>query len=101
MNPAATTPAPRLVTTTREQYLRQNEARIRSLALPQNTSDPVIALHLDAVLWLEDVCDIHEIAEAKFRRNNTPHLAATHTALIAKLTQIKLHHLDQLAHLLV
>ena len=98
---AATLPAPRLVTTTREQYLRQNEARLRSLALPQNTSDPVIALHLDAVLWLEDVCDIHEIAETKFRRNNAPHLAETHRVFIAKLTQLKLHHLDQLAHLLV
>lgn len=97
----ATTPAPRLVSTSREQYLRQNEARIRSLALPQNTTDPTIALHLDAVLWLEDVTDIHEIAETKFRSNHTPHLAETHRGFIAKLTQLKLHHLDQLAHLLV
>jgi len=99
--PTTATATPRIVSTSREQYLRQNEARIRSLALPQNTTDPVIALHLDAVLWLEDVADIHEIAETKFRRNNTPHLAETHRGFIAKLTQLKLHHLDQLAHLLV
>lgn len=57
--PATIAEIRRAVTAPREQYLRQNEGRIRSLALPQNTSDPVIATHLEFILWLEDAIDIH------------------------------------------
>lgn len=85
----------------RQQYLAQNEARLRSLALPQNTSDPIVARHLEFVIWLEDSIDIHEIAATKHRNAGANRVAEVHLDYASKLVQIKFHHLDQLAHLLV
>jgi hypothetical protein len=85
----------------RQQYLAQNEARLRSLALPQNTSDPIIARHLEFVIWLEDAIDIHEIAATKHRNAGASRVAEVHVDYARKIAQIKFHHLDQLAHLLV
>lgn len=99
--PATVSDLRRAVTAPREQYLRQNEGKIRSLALPQNTTDPTIALHLEFVIWLEDSIDIHEIAQEKHRNAGANRVAEVHRDYAAKLAQIKLHHLDQLAHLLV
>ena len=89
------------VSVPRQQYLSQNEGRLRSLALPQNTSDPVIAKHLEFVIWLEDAVDIHEIAADKHRNAGANRVAEVHRDYARKITQIKFHHLDQLAHLLI
>lgn len=91
----------RAVPAPREQYLRQNETRIRSLALPQNSSDPTVAMHLEFVAWLEDNADIHEIAEQKHKQSGASRVAEVHRDYAAKMQQLKLHHLDQLAHLLI
>lgn len=99
--PATVPEIRRAVPAPREQYLRQNETRIRSLALPQHTSDPSVAAHLEFVAWLEDAVDIHEIAETKHRQNGANRVAEVHRDYAAKITQIKIHHLDQLAHLLI
>lgn len=99
--PATVSEIRRAVTAPREQYLRQNEGKIRSLALPQNTADPIIAAHLEYILWLEDAVDIHEIAQEKHRNAGANRVSEVHRDYAAKLSQIKLHHLDQLAHLLV
>lgn len=101
MSSLTTTEIPRLVTAPREQYLRQNETRIRSEARPPNTSDPQIAKHLSAVEMAEDIIDRHEVAIEANRRAGIHHMATAHEIYAAKATQLKLYHLDMLAHLLI
>jgi len=92
----------RLVTHPREQYLRQNEARLRSLSLPARNDDPVVAVHTNAMLFAEDLIDRHEVAAEANRQHPTrQHVALEHQVFAAKATQLKLYHLDQLANLLI
>ena len=58
---------PRLVTAPREAFLRKEETKLRSLALPLK-ADPAIAKELNAIEMAEDLFDIHEIAAEKQRR---------------------------------
>ena len=89
-----------LVSTTRQQFLCQQEVKIRSLAGQLAKSDIVINLHLDAVLSLEEPIDLHEIAFNKFSASqDRKHLATTHQSVLQCLYQHKLYHLDKLAHL--
>lgn len=97
----ASTEIPRLVSAPREQYLRQNETRIRSEARPQNSLDPQVAKHLSAVEMAEDIIDRHEVAIEANRRAGNNHIAEQHVGYAAKATQLKLYHLDQLAHLVL
>ena len=89
-----------LVSAPREQFLRQNETRIRHQALPQHAAgDPAISKWLDGVLFAEDIVDIHEIARDKYLQSRTEHRAAMHHDWALKAQQLKLLCLDQLAHL--
>jgi len=99
--PTPTADIPRLVPMPREQYLRKEECRIRSLALPARSSDPVVAIHLDAVLAAEDLIDIHESAAERQRAQGANHFAESHRVFAAKAWQLKLYHLNQLASILI
>ena len=93
---------PRYIPLPRQQYLYQNEGRIRSLALPARTTDPQVAIHLDYMLFAEDLLDRHAVAVVANRKApNREHAALEHEILVAKAEQLKLYHLDQLAHLLI
>lgn len=99
---SATAHIPRLVPHPREVYLRQNETRIRSAAasvLASGTPDPAVSAALDAVIFAEDLFDIHEIATEKYI--SKPHHAQLHRDWAAKAMQLKLRALDQLAHLVI
>lgn len=98
MDSKATLEIPRLVKAPRETFLRQNEARIRSQALPLK-SDPEISLHLRAVEMAEDLFDIHEIAGKKMADQGRTAWAVIHDRHTAAAFQFKLYHLDKLAHL--
>ena len=94
----ATLEIPRLVKAPRETYLRQNEGRIRSHALPLK-NDPDVALHLAAVEMAEDLFDIHEIAGKKMADQGRCAWAKIHERHCACAFQFRLYHLDKLAHL--
>ena len=97
MNHATATIRP-LVTVPREQYLRKEEARIRSLALPAVCADPLAAKHLTALEYAEDLQDRHEVAAVANRKAaNREHVAAEHDVYAAKAMQLKFYHLDQLS----
>lgn len=96
-----TTEIPRLVTQPREHYLRQNEGRIRSLALPQNSSDEQIATHLAVVLMMDDMEDIHESAMNKWEHQGNLRFAEIHERHRDAAVQVRLYHLHQLANLLI
>ena len=96
-----TTEIPRLVTHPREQYLRKEECRIRSLALPARNADPAIAIHLNAVLGAEDLIDIHEAAAKRQASQSAPHFSEVHRRLAAVAWQLKLYHLNALASHLI
>lgn len=98
MDSQATLEIPRLVKAPREVFLRQNEARIRSQALPLK-ADPDIALELSAVEMAEDLFDIHEIAGKKMADQGRHAWAKIHDRHCAAAFQIRLYHLDKLAHL--
>ena len=89
-----------LVTVPREQYLRKEEARIRSLALPAVCADPLAATHLAALEFAEDLQDRHEVA-ANAHRTTRPHMAAEHDIYAAKACQLKFYHLNQLSILVI
>lgn len=97
----ATSQIQRLVALPREQYLRKEETRIRSLALPAQNTDPAVELHLNAVLGAEDLIDIHEVAAERQASQGAEHFAASHRRFAAIAWQLKLYHLSQLANLLV
>lgn len=94
----ATLDVPRLVTQPREVFLRQNEARIRSQALPLR-SDPEIRKHLDAVEMAEDLFDIHDVAGKKMADQGREAWAKIHARHATAAFQIRLDYLDHLAHL--
>lgn len=98
MDSQATLEIPRLVKAPRETFLRQNEGRIRSQALPMK-NDPDVALHLAAVEMAEDLFDIHEIAGKKMADQGRFAWAKIHDRHCACAFQFRLYHLDKLAHL--
>lgn len=96
------TPVPRLVPLPREQYLRKEETRIRSLALPQAANaDPQVQVHLFAVCAAEELIDIHEAAALRQEAQGAPHFARSHRRYATLAWQLKLFHLNQLAALLI
>ena len=97
----ATTPTFRTVTTVREQYLRQNETRIRDAALPIHSDDPAVALHVDCILQLETVIEMHEAACTRAYSAGKSDLTERHGNALHTLFQLKLHHLSHLASLLL
>ena len=92
---------PRLVTLPREQYLRKEEARIRSLSLPARNSDPIVETHLCAVLGAEELIDIHESAAIRQSAQGARHFAEAHTRFASIAWQIKLYHLNALSNLVI
>ncbi|MEI6654773.1 MAG: hypothetical protein WCP45_08400 [Verrucomicrobiota bacterium] len=100
MNPATIEP-PRLVALPREQYLRKEEARIRSLSLPARNSDPQVETHLSAVLGAEELIDIHESAAIRQAAQGAKHFADAHKRFASIAWQIKLYHLNALSNLVL
>ncbi len=96
---ATDTEIPRLVSMPREQYLRQQETKIRSDAGRLIHSDPAINNHLSAVLSAEDLYEFHSAVEEAFLER-TDHRAARHGRFKEMAHQLKLHHLDQLSNLI-
>lgn len=96
-----TTEIPRLVSQPREQYLRQNEGRIRSLALPQNSTDPLVRLHLEAVAMADDMEAIHAGAIRRHEADNNHRFADIHERHRQAAVQFLLYHLDKLATILI
>lgn len=92
---------PRLTTHPRETYLRQNETKIRSDAGRLANQDDAIVKHLAGVEMAEDLFDYHEAVIAHFRKAGTNHRIPPHERYLAQAFQLKLHHLDQLAHLIL
>jgi hypothetical protein len=90
-----------IVSVPREQYLLKNETRIRDLALPAKNSDPAVAVHLQIVLFQESIQDRHEVAVTANRNAHREHMARDHQAFADMAYQTKLHHLSQLASLLL
>jgi hypothetical protein len=92
-----------LVAHTREQYLRKEESRIRSAAttILAGGPDPGIRAALDAVIYAEDLHDIHDVTAAYYRDRGIAHKDRTHVRYAASAWQLKLRALDQLAHLVV
>lgn len=100
----ATAPITPLISHTREQYLRKEETRIRSLAsniLATGSPDPSIRAALDAVIYAEDLHDIHDVTAKFYSAKEIPHRAENHQRYAAKAWQLKLRALDQLAHLVI
>ncbi len=95
------TDIPRLVATSREQYLRKEECRIRSLALTASRLDPQVRIHLDAVLGAEELIDIHDSAAQRQAAQGAHHFADTHRRFSALAWQLKLLHLHTLASTLI
>lgn len=92
---------PLLVPFAREQYLRKEETRIRSEALPVRHGDSEVNLHLNAVLGAEELIEIHEVAARRQNAQGATAVAATHHRFAALAWQLKLHHLNCLASLLI
>ncbi len=93
-----------LLSLPRETYLRQHEARIRSAAASVLAAGPDTSIRsaLDAVIYAEDLFDIHDVAATHYRnRDGQQHRATTHARHAAAAMQLKLRALDQLAHLVV
>jgi hypothetical protein len=99
--PKYTHPVPILVPVAREQFLRRDEGRLRSVALLAEKSDPVIKTHLDIVLMAEDLTDVHEAAADRFHRTGNAAFSDAHKRFAQQAVQIRLHHLDQLSKILV
>lgn len=92
---------PRLLTYPRETYLRQNETAIRSDAARLTKDDPAIKRQLDAVEMGEDLFDYHEACIEHFRAKDLKHRIPLHERYKSQALQLKLDHLDQLAHLIL
>lgn len=94
---------PRLVSAAREAYLRKQEGRIRSVATTVLAAgpDPIIRAALDAVIFAEDLHDIHDVTATYYHERGVGHKDRTHARYAAAAMQLKLRALDQLAHLVV
>jgi hypothetical protein len=92
---------PRLVPHPRETYLRQNETAIRSDAGRLAKDDPTIKRHLSAIEMAEDLHDYHQVCIEHFQKSGTTHRIAPHQTYKTQSFQLQLHHLDQLANLIL
>lgn len=101
MSTTAAAEIPRLTSHPREIYLRQNETAIRSDAARLAKGDPSIKRHLDAVEMTEDLADYHDTVIEHFRAKELKHRIPPHERYKAQSFQLKLHHLDQLANLIL
>lgn len=99
--PATEQNIPHLVAVPREQYLRKEENRIRSLADAAATSDLAVELHRNAVLFAEDLIDVHESAAARQASQGADHFAESHRRFASQAWQLKLYHLNQLSAILI
>ena len=90
----------RLIPHPRETYLRQNETRIRSQAAAIKT-DPLITRHLTYIESAEDLHDYHEAVIAHFEKQGSLYRIPPHERYKESAIQLKLHHLDQLANLIL
>lgn len=97
----AITPDFRTVSVPREQYLRKEETRIRDAALPIHNSDPTVAVHSNILFKIEEDIEVFETAETIHRNAGRHTQADEHKRRAAASLQLKFHHLDQLAHLLI
>jgi hypothetical protein len=95
--PKYTLEVPVLVPVAREQFLRRDEGRIRSVALLAEKSDPAIKNHLAIVLMAEDLQDVHEAAACRFQNTGNTAFAEAHRRFAQQAIQIRLHHLDLLS----
>ena len=100
---ASTSEITRLVPHPREVFLRQNEARIHSAAaaLLAADRDPAIAAAQDAVLFAEDLYEIHDVTAKYYADKKIPHRVENHQRYAKKAMHLKLRALDQLAHLVI
>jgi len=87
---------PRLLTHPREQYIRQNEARIAD-AIRANSSEPFVILHAQAVEMAQSLIDVHEAAAVRQLNCDAIRVAQMHQGYAAQATQLKLYHLSQIA----
>jgi len=101
MSTATAHGVPRFIQHPRETYLRQNEGRIRSEAARLAKNDPTISKHLSFVEFMEDDVDYHETIIEHFKKHDTPHRIPPHETYRQRSLQVKLHHLDQLANLIL
>ena len=92
-----TTHPVRLVTTTREQYLRKEENRIRSEAVALCQSDPLIAKLLSAISKAEEFYEHHDVTAIRQDRIDATALSNYHRRLTSAAWELKLYFLDQLA----
>jgi hypothetical protein len=100
MHSTATAEIESLVSVHREQILRQEEARILTIArLPSNKLHKDIAAQLAAYSHAEDLFNIHEIAADKYEMSATPHREAMHRTFAAQAHQLKLLALDSIDRL--
>ena len=101
--PAPDLHPPRLVSQPREQYLRKEEPRIRSVAIAMLAAGPSpdIRAALDAVLYAEDLHDIHDETAKFYALRSQPVRVETHSRYAAQALQLKLRALDQLSHLVI
>ena len=84
----------------REQYLIQNEARIRSRALPVNKPGPLALDHLTIIEGVDDSLQAHlEAARLHAAKGRLAH-EQSHRHHAANLLQTKLWHLDRLETIL-
>lgn len=99
--PATASLSPRLVAVTREQYLWQNEARITAAALIAAAADPLISRHFAAVSMAEGLVDVHDAAAIRQATLGADKIAMFHQSFATDARQLKLHHLDHLANLVL
>ena len=98
------TDVPRLLSHPREQYVRQNEARIADAiaqAFKSSPVDPAVHLHSAVVDMTQALIDVHDSAANRQRACGANRVADTHEGFSAQATQIKLYHLSQLASILL
>jgi hypothetical protein len=88
----------------REQYLRKDEARIRSVAaglIASGTPDPAIAAELEDIIATEDMFDLHQVTANFHQERRVEFRAKIHRRHAAQCARLKLRALDRLAHLVL
>jgi hypothetical protein len=95
---------PPAVSHPREQYLRKEEGRIRSLAsglLASGSPDPTINAELTDIIDAEDMHDLFEVTADYYRDKGVSHREAIHRRHAEAAARFKLRALDRLAHLVL
>ena len=85
----------------REQILRQEEARILTVARqPSARANPAIAAQLAAHEAAEDLHAIHDVTANKYEGSQYAHRVPMHREYAAKAHQLKLLALETLSNLI-